>query len=468
MSESSKYQITIKSANQKVDDYVTDCESTWTIRRLKQQIAETHVIKPIIDDQRLIYGGNILKDNLSLKEVFFKDSLCTDLTNANKTDFTIHLVCAQKAIYNTNNNASNVRNSQQTQPSTSNTNKTTNSRNANNDISPSVSMSGQSNRPTLSPHHQTTAPNYVNGENAQNTSTTTSTNINRNSPAPNGANVLNNLFSFPAGTISSNQQTNEIVSEMMRSQPMRQQLAIFEQMANMVAAQIVNIARNNNNININNIDNNNFIPTNNVINNNTGENNLNNMNNNNNINNIDNNNDNNNNPEPGVGENFVDVQEGGEFGPAARGARARAPAEPVLQVVDGAGNQVDVIDWVYCTLKAMVLMLAIFLHASMYRIVSILGIMGFGYLFNRFITRRAQNNRARSETIRARNLEPGGPNGHDNDNNNNNNPETNDQMNERANLIDAATVANNNNNRQISFFKFCYLVVTDFLASLVP
>lgn len=103
--DSSEYELTIKSANQKVDDYVTKCCSNWNVKRLKQHISETHINKPSIEDQRLIYSGNLLKDHEILEEIFSRDPLTnSDLTNSNKKDFTIHLVCWQQKIVNNNGN----------------------------------------------------------------------------------------------------------------------------------------------------------------------------------------------------------------------------------------------------------------------------------------------------------------------------------------------------------------------------
>lgn len=98
--DSCEYQVTIKSANQRVSDYVTSCRSNWTVLQLKQHISQTHVNKPNVGDQRLIYAGNVLKDTHTLKQIFFRNSLCTELTNSNKTDFTIHLVCCTSAQKN--------------------------------------------------------------------------------------------------------------------------------------------------------------------------------------------------------------------------------------------------------------------------------------------------------------------------------------------------------------------------------
>lgn len=92
--DSTEYHVTIKSATQKVDDYVTKCRSCWTVLKFKEHISETHVNKPRVQDQRLIYAGSILQDSHTLKQIFLRDSLLTEANDTNETNFIIHLVCS--------------------------------------------------------------------------------------------------------------------------------------------------------------------------------------------------------------------------------------------------------------------------------------------------------------------------------------------------------------------------------------
>lgn len=576
MSHSSRYQITIKSANQKVDDYVTDCESKWTVKRLKQHISETHVNKPNAEDQRLIYAGNLLKDLQTLEQIFLRDSLYTDATSSSKTDFTIHLVCAQKAIYN------DVNKSKTTTTSTSSTTTTTTSttRSPNNATSINSSNStnySQSNRNNINQFSRgstrlsqltldslnSIANNSLNNINinnynqsqqqqqqqqsngAQSTSATisaqpSSTNNNGsrlsndndgqqapvNSPqislGANAANMFNNIFmnatgnganvaSAAASFQTTSNQHSEIVQRLMQSEQMRQQLAIFEQMANLVAAQIVNIARINSGNLLNNtthnpisISNLNLSAASNISNTNPLNLNLNNNINNNIINNNDNNNidinnDNNNNLN---NNNNIGVARDREPFGAHLGydeqARLNRPigANPIH--VEQQNANFDVADWVFCSFKAVAIVMMIFLHASVFRIISTLGFLGIGYVFNRIRARRAHLNPQNQQHNQAHDQQPLldqnrrdlPANGHENgaqqadqvaspqsdniDNNvnndvNNNNNNDDDQQ-QQANGGQSTRQQQQNEIIQdrIPFLKFCYLVVTDFLASLIP
>lgn len=209
--DSDEYQLTIKSANQKVDDYTVNCRSHWNVKRLKQHISETHVNKPPIGDQRLIYAGNLLKDHQNLKQIFFRDSLCTELTNSNKTDFTIHLVCAQhKVVEGSSTNGGR--------------NKT-------------VAVSSPSITTVLNPASAARLPsNHPQPLNSNNNTTTTTpssvsqstTNQNRTTTQPSPP--FNNTAS----------QQAEMIQNIMQSEPMRQQMVAFQQLARMFAEQLAN------------------------------------------------------------------------------------------------------------------------------------------------------------------------------------------------------------------------------------
>ncbi|KAF8787097.1 Homocysteine-responsive endoplasmic like protein [Argiope bruennichi] len=62
-------QLIIKSATQSVDDFTLPCEMTWTIGYVKEQLSTMYPTKPKKEYQKLIYGGRLLPDDLSLEAV---------------------------------------------------------------------------------------------------------------------------------------------------------------------------------------------------------------------------------------------------------------------------------------------------------------------------------------------------------------------------------------------------------------
>nr|XP_032816447.1 homocysteine-responsive endoplasmic reticulum-resident ubiquitin-like domain member 2 protein [Petromyzon marinus]XP_032816448.1 homocysteine-responsive endoplasmic reticulum-resident ubiquitin-like domain member 2 protein [Petromyzon marinus]XP_032816449.1 homocysteine-responsive endoplasmic reticulum-resident ubiquitin-like domain member 2 protein [Petromyzon marinus]XP_032816450.1 homocysteine-responsive endoplasmic reticulum-resident ubiquitin-like domain member 2 protein [Petromyzon mari len=83
MSAGSLVTLVIKAPNQKYDDQTLECGLDWTVHRLKSHISEVYPGHPGIKDQRLIYSGKLLLDNLMLKDVLRKYD-----------EFhTVHLVC---------------------------------------------------------------------------------------------------------------------------------------------------------------------------------------------------------------------------------------------------------------------------------------------------------------------------------------------------------------------------------------
>lgn len=453
--DSYEYQLTIKSANQKVDDYVTKCCSSWNVKRLKQHISETHTNKPSIEDQRLIYAGNLLKDHQILKQIFFRDSLCTELTNSSKTDFTIHLVCSQQKIVNNNaNRATNTNTS-----SLTNNNNINNNGGSNNNNRASSSTTAAS----LAPNNQaTTAPSPINrpttsinlqipigaqdrltfgttttppGTSSNITTTTTTTirlnnqnqttSITRSTPIT----LINNQLTTTISNGQSAQQT-EMIQNLMQSDHMRQQLAVFQHLACMVASQLAqNINR---------------IPQTNT-------------------------------PAPQIVEQQAPI--------AARAGAGPAPAEQDAPVV-----QHDVIDWVYYSIRAFVLMAALYIHASMFRLFFIVGILATAYFFHRgSFRRRARQQQQQNqqqplaqqaqEAVQQQNGELG------------NNQQENGELRRRNQNVGEQPFNGGGGEGEINngveqretpqqedrvapgrlpILKLCYLVLTDFLASLVP
>ncbi|GBM14234.1 Homocysteine-responsive endoplasmic reticulum-resident ubiquitin-like domain member 2 protein [Araneus ventricosus] len=76
-------QLIIKSATQSVEDFALSCEMTWTIAQVKEQLSNEYPTKPKKEHQKLIYGGRLLPDHLSLKNVL----------NHTQDVHTMHLVC---------------------------------------------------------------------------------------------------------------------------------------------------------------------------------------------------------------------------------------------------------------------------------------------------------------------------------------------------------------------------------------
>ncbi|XP_055942929.1 homocysteine-responsive endoplasmic reticulum-resident ubiquitin-like domain member 2 protein isoform X2 [Argiope bruennichi] len=80
-------QLIIKSATQSVDDFTLPCEMTWTIGYVKEQLSTMYPTKPKKEYQKLIYGGRLLPDDLSLEAVL----------NPTQDVHTMHLVCPVSA-----------------------------------------------------------------------------------------------------------------------------------------------------------------------------------------------------------------------------------------------------------------------------------------------------------------------------------------------------------------------------------
>lgn len=59
----------VKASNQQFEDQTIKCEPSWTIRRLKGHLTEVHPGKPTSDEQKLIYSGQLLGDNVVLKDI---------------------------------------------------------------------------------------------------------------------------------------------------------------------------------------------------------------------------------------------------------------------------------------------------------------------------------------------------------------------------------------------------------------
>lgn len=491
---SSEYQVTIKSANQKVDDYMTKCRPGWTVLQLKQHISETHINKPRVEDQRLIYAGNLLQDTHTLKQIFFRDSLCTELTNSSKTDFTIHLVCYSHAHRSSGNTSSAVGQASSSSRPSSTTNSSSTS-------AANLTQTGLNRaRPTTSVWNRTTSNNQQ-------------TPVTRPAPQTSSLNNQNILSASQAPptlvtpSISAAQQS-EMIQNLMQSDQMRQQMALFQQLAYMVAAQIAtNLTNSSNNTNNNDTspinlsssemfsshlhmpviagqtlnvritnspiasaasqllyaDNRQQAP---IVQADARETVAGSVHQNQNVNNENN-------------TNAAGVQEpaGAQYG--FGGQMQNVP--PVLEQPAPQPEQVapmmqhDVIDWVYYSIRAAVLMVALYLNASMFRLLFIVGLLAIAYFFNRrrvLPTNRhdvAQPQQAQqfppvgdqqlnqeNGELRRRNVGPGDQ------------PIPGDNGNNDADETARDRAQEELGPARLPFLKLCYLVVTDFLASLVP
>ncbi|XP_067623917.1 homocysteine-responsive endoplasmic reticulum-resident ubiquitin-like domain member 2 protein [Eurosta solidaginis] len=89
-------KLLIKASNQQYDDQILDIDLLWTVKRLKAHLAQVYPNKPPVDEQKLIYSGQLLNDNLLLKDVIrsYKDVYTQN--------HIIHLVYTPKTSLNTN------------------------------------------------------------------------------------------------------------------------------------------------------------------------------------------------------------------------------------------------------------------------------------------------------------------------------------------------------------------------------
>ncbi|XP_013402446.1 transcription factor mef2A [Lingula anatina] len=88
---SSPVTLIVKAPNQKIDDHKVACCLNWTVKKLKEHLAESYPSKPKEDQQKIIYSGKLLHDHLTLRDVIRqyeeKEHQC----------HTVHLVCSSSA-----------------------------------------------------------------------------------------------------------------------------------------------------------------------------------------------------------------------------------------------------------------------------------------------------------------------------------------------------------------------------------
>ncbi|XP_054289958.1 homocysteine-responsive endoplasmic reticulum-resident ubiquitin-like domain member 2 protein isoform X1 [Macrosteles quadrilineatus] len=76
----------VKAPNQQIEDQTIQCEMNWTIKMLKGHLSEVYPSKPRSEDQKLIYSGQLLTDNVTLKDVL--------RSYEGQQNHTVHLVCS--------------------------------------------------------------------------------------------------------------------------------------------------------------------------------------------------------------------------------------------------------------------------------------------------------------------------------------------------------------------------------------
>lgn len=79
--------LVVKAPNQKVADQTVECALNWTVKKLKEHLSLVYPSKPTEHQQRIIYSGKLLQDDLTLKDV-----LCQHESSENI--HTVHLVCS--------------------------------------------------------------------------------------------------------------------------------------------------------------------------------------------------------------------------------------------------------------------------------------------------------------------------------------------------------------------------------------
>ncbi|XP_037816173.1 homocysteine-responsive endoplasmic reticulum-resident ubiquitin-like domain member 2 protein [Lucilia sericata] len=122
----SHVKLLIKSSNQQYEDHVIESDLLWTVKRLKAHLSVVYPSKPPAADQKLIYSGQLLNDNLLLKDVIrsYKDVYTQNhiihlvytpknlpptpasTANKTKTSSTLNSTMANSAGVATNNNMS--------------------------------------------------------------------------------------------------------------------------------------------------------------------------------------------------------------------------------------------------------------------------------------------------------------------------------------------------------------------------
>lgn len=78
--------LVIRAPNQRVEDHTVECMLGWTVKKLKRHLEVVYPSNPKETQQRLIYSGKLLADEMTLKEIIIQ--------NEEKVHHTVHLVCS--------------------------------------------------------------------------------------------------------------------------------------------------------------------------------------------------------------------------------------------------------------------------------------------------------------------------------------------------------------------------------------
>ncbi|KAK8769622.1 hypothetical protein V5799_013912 [Amblyomma americanum] len=65
--------LVIRAPNQKIGDQQVYCSLDWSVQQLKQHLSKVYPNNPKPEDQKLIYSGQLLEDEMTLKDVFQMD-----------------------------------------------------------------------------------------------------------------------------------------------------------------------------------------------------------------------------------------------------------------------------------------------------------------------------------------------------------------------------------------------------------
>uniref|UniRef100_A0A023GF50 Putative membrane-associated er protein involved in stress response n=1 Tax=Amblyomma triste TaxID=251400 RepID=A0A023GF50_AMBTT len=65
--------LVIRAPNQKFGDQQVNCPLDWSVQQLKQHLSMVYPNNPRPEDQKLIYSGQLLEDEMTLKDVFQMD-----------------------------------------------------------------------------------------------------------------------------------------------------------------------------------------------------------------------------------------------------------------------------------------------------------------------------------------------------------------------------------------------------------
>lgn len=79
--------LVVKAPNQKIGDLTVECALDWTVKQLKQHLSSVYPSKPAEKQQRIIYSGRLLQDDVQLKDVLRQ-------YEPDQQTHTVHLVCS--------------------------------------------------------------------------------------------------------------------------------------------------------------------------------------------------------------------------------------------------------------------------------------------------------------------------------------------------------------------------------------